>query len=557
MRRQACAVALAAAAAACGPDPFEAPAGRPGRWVLVDLVHSQLQNPVEHRLTRDSYAYQGVHGYARLFDHLAAHGYPWTATRTQRLTDALLEEFQVLFINLVHEGADDFTPDELAAVHRFVERGGGLFVVADHSNVYRHAERINRVLVPMGIEVRYLTALDSPDNAVAGTAWLLIRNLAEHPTNGGVDLISFQTGGVLGTAHGTAFLSERGFGDLWDESNGEGFYGNWQFDGDPAVEPQGADLPVVAAAEYGAGRVFVVGDQNIYGDTWLHFADNFAHATNAFEWLAGGPAGTTPLRDLPVAGLDLAVELPRADYALGQGGQDRYYGLYHHLNRHAGVTARATARLELLRDALVVPTPRQAYDPAAVSSVQAYLRAGRPVVLLLDVAQLTPAAAGLLLALAPDFRFDVAGQPADLSGAPEAVARRYGGDAVPRLSGRRPLTVGAAPAGLERDALERLSLGARLRDEGDGDDAFAILDVTSTWGQPLFQVGGRDVARVAEVSGGPLVVFLQDDLLRCRTLGRKESAPPPAGGEPVAQLVYGLLDYLRACAAAPGACPGR
>ncbi|MCB9647327.1 MAG: hypothetical protein H6730_12115 [Deltaproteobacteria bacterium] len=542
--RQVCMLGLLALAAACGSEPFEAPGGRPGRWVLVDLVHTQLQNPLEHRLTRGDYAYQGVHGYARLFDHLAAHGYPWTATRTLRLSDSLLEGFSVLFINLLHEGADDFTQDEIDAIHRFVARGGGLFVVADHSNVYRHAERINRVLVPMGMEVRYLTALDSPAHSVAGSAWILIDNLAAHPTNEGVALISFQTGGVLGTDAGTAFLSEDGFGDLWDEANEDGFYGNWRFDGDEAVEPRGADLPVVAATEYGEGRVFVVGDQNVYGDVWLHFADNFAHATNAFEWLAGGPEVAPPLRERPVDGLDLAVELTRAGFALGQGASDRYYGLYHHLNRHHGVTARATTRLDVMRDALMIPTPREAYDAAAVEAVQAYLRAGRRVILLLDVSMLTAPAVALLRQLAPDFSFEMAGQPADLSGEPRAVAARFA--AVPRLQGRRPVTVGP-PGRLDfnPEALARLQVGARISDEGDGDEAFVVLDVTSSWGLPLFAAGGRDLARVAPVEAGELVIFLQDGLLRSRTLGRKESEPPPPGGEAAAELLYGLLDYLR------------
>ena len=546
MRRGAI-VGLLAFGLGCAPEPFEAPGGRPGHWVLVDLVHTRLQNPIDHRLARGVYAYQGVHGYARMFDHLAAHGYPWTATRDLRLSDALLEEFSVLFINLVHEDAPDFEPDELDAVRRFVERGGGLFVVADHSNVYRHAERINPVLAPMGIEVRYLTALDGAESSVAGSAWILVRNLAEHPTNAGVELISFQTGGVLGGEAGTAFLSEAGFGDRWDEANTDGFYGNWQFDGDEAVEPRGAGVAVVAAAEYGAGRVFVVGDQNVYGDVWLHFADNFAHAANAFEWLAGAEGGQVALRDRRVAGLDLAVELERAGYALGQGGQDRYYGLYHHLNRHEGVTARATGRLEVMRDALIVPTPKQAYDAAAVGQVRAYLDAGRRVVLLLDVSTLTGAAVALLGALAPDFTLDVAGQPADLAGAPEEVARRLLGAAIPRLGGRRPVTVGPAACpgqAFDPEALSELEVGARIS-EGAGDEAFAVLDVTSGWGRPLFAAGGRDVARVSSVGSGELIIFLQDGLLRCRTLGHKESEAPPAGGADAVELLYGLLDYLR------------
>lgn len=549
MRRLALVVACLLGAG-CESEIFEPPDDE-GSWILVDLLHTQLQNPVDHRLDRGVYAYQGVHGFSRLFDHLGDHGYPWTATRTMRIDEGLLEGFSVLFVNLLHRNYPDFEPEEISAIQAFVEAGGGLFVIADHSNVYRHAERLAPLLAPMGIEVGYHTALDS--DAVAGSAWILIRNLAEHPTNEGIELLSFQTGGVLESQLGTAFLSEDGFGDFWDESNDEGFYGNWRYDGDPSLEPRGADTPVIAAGEYGAGRVLVVGDQNVYGDVWLHFADNFAHALNGFEWLARREDDATPLRAQPVRGLDLGVELVRSSYALGQGTDDRYYGLFHHLNRHQGVTARAEGHLERARDAWLLPTPREDYSEADVEAVQAHLQAGKRVVVLFDVARLTGATVRLLRALAPGFGFDVAGVPADLAGTPEEVVARLSGGAIPRLEGLRAVEVAAAACpghDFSPADLERLEVGAREPDR-DGERRPVVLDVTSDWGRPLLAAGGRDLARAARVGEGELVLVLQDAMLRSGTLGANEAERPEAPGEEVAELLYGLLDYLRT----PVGCP--
>ena len=108
------AAVLALAASGCQQEVFEPPDAE-GSWVLVDLLHTQLQNPVEHRLDRGIYNYQGVHGYSRLFDHLGRNGYPWTATRTMRIDAALLDGFSVLFINLLHEiycGTSDCSSEE-------------------------------------------------------------------------------------------------------------------------------------------------------------------------------------------------------------------------------------------------------------------------------------------------------------------------------------------------------------------------------------------------------------------------------------------------------------
>lgn len=541
MRRILSALVLVLLGAGCESEVF-VPPDREGSWVLVDLVHTQLQNPVDHRLDEGVYGYQGVHGYARLFDHLDAHGYPWTATRTMRIDDSLLEGFSVLFVNLLHENYPDFEAEEIAAIHRFVQAGGGLFVIADHSNVYRHAERLEPLLSPMGISVGYQTALDP--QAVAGAAWILVRNLSAHPTNEGIELVSFQTGGVLDTELGTAFLSEDGFGDFWDEENTEGFYGNWTFDGDEALEPRGADTAVIAAAEFGEGRVFVVGDQNIYGDVWLHFADNFAHALNGFEWLAKQDGvAQVPLRDAPAKGLDLGVELERAAFSLGQGGGDRYYGLYHHLNRHQGVTARAESDLSRARDAWILPTPREDYAEADIANLQAHLQAGRRVVMLFDVGRLTGATVRLLRELAPDFGVSVDGAPADLSGDPAEVASRLSGTAVPTARGRQPVQVGAPACGaFDPSTLEALEV-AYQRKVGD-DTTEQLRKVTSGWGRPLLAAGGMDLARVKAVGDGELVLFLQDELLRSGTLGSSESKAPRAGGGDAAELLYGLLDYL-------------
>ncbi len=530
------------AGAGCTEEVFTKPSGA-GSWVLADLFHTDLQNPIDYRLDRGVYEYQGVHGYSRLFDHLGAHGYPWTATRTYRIDAELLDGFSVLFINLLHESAPDFRPEEIEAIHEFVAAGGGLFVIADHSNVYRHAERLNPLLQPMGIEVTYHSALDT--DSVAGSAWILLRNHAEHPINEGIELISFQTGGTLETQSGTTFLSEQGFGDLWDESNTEGFYGNWTYDGDETLEPKGATTPVVAAAEYGAGRVMVVGDQNIYGDVWLHFGDNFSHALNGFEWLAGREGqDELPLRARPVSGMDMGVELSRSGYALGQGGLRGYYGLFHHLNRHQGVSARAETHLDRDRDVLWLPTPREAYSSADIEALQAHLQKGRRVVLSLELSRLTGASVDLLRALAPGFGLQTQGQDLDVGGPAEAVAARL--TAIPTVEGRQALLVHAVRcegydfwppdlgalqvAGLEGDSPERMQPVLRA--------------VTSAWGQPLFSVSGADLVRRKRIGGGELVVIMQDNLLRSGTLGAKESSPPPAGSEHAVEFLYGLLDYL-------------
>ena len=96
----------------------------------------------------------------RLFSHLGAHGYDWDTVRTGPLTLSLLSDYKVLFINLVHDGCPPFSPPESHAIAQFVQAGGGLLVLADHTNVYGHAATMNPVLSPFGIQIAYTAALE-------------------------------------------------------------------------------------------------------------------------------------------------------------------------------------------------------------------------------------------------------------------------------------------------------------------------------------------------------------------------------------------------------------
>ncbi|MEO1272070.1 MAG: DUF4350 domain-containing protein, partial [Myxococcota bacterium] len=178
-------------------------------WILVDNIHTLFQNP-DKKAFRGNYEYDGMHGYHRLFRHLEANDYPYRqifhTSRNERLTPEVLDGFKILFINLLTRDRPDFTASEIEAIHDFVRNGGGLFVIADHTNVYRHAERLNPLLMPMGVEVHFSTATDV-GNFARGGYWLIMRNFDRTTPAGsalleGVDFAAWQTGGTFITDHG-------------------------------------------------------------------------------------------------------------------------------------------------------------------------------------------------------------------------------------------------------------------------------------------------------------------------------------------------------------------
>ena len=88
-----------------------------------------------------------------------------------------------------------------------------------------------------------------------------------------------------------AILSEQGWGDesivsAFGEGASLGLYGNWKKDD----EERYGSLGVVACADKGAGRIIVCGDQNIFGDVFIRYEDNYKLWLNIFGYLLDDPA---------------------------------------------------------------------------------------------------------------------------------------------------------------------------------------------------------------------------------------------------------------------------
>ncbi|PKN26020.1 MAG: hypothetical protein CVU65_06955 [Deltaproteobacteria bacterium HGW-Deltaproteobacteria-22] len=380
------------------PAGYDGPITR----VLEDNIHSTKQNS-SLILSEASYLYSNTFGYTRFMAHCNANGYPHDRITGGYLTADVLKNYDVLLINLVHDTRPDFTEAERQAIIDFVHGGGGLFVVADHTNVYLHAERLNRFLTEMGVTIRYESAVDEGEHSVEGKAWILINDFAQHPVTDGVSEISFLTGGTMDGAGGMAFISEQGWGDFWNPDNEEkpvGMYGNWAKDPDEDYGP----LPVSQAVAYGDGRIFVIGDQNIFGNPYLYFIDNHKIAFNAMEWLAKRETEQPRLRLRRPDGFHIRIDTRADRFSMSQvfEGTDRFTFLIN-LSRHAEVIAHATrAPLDYLPEVFMVADPMDTVDASSLAEADAVLDAGGTVVLIQDPERTTAATVAFVQHFLPE-----------------------------------------------------------------------------------------------------------------------------------------------------------
>jgi len=596
-------------------------------WVLVDIYHTTKQNPVDYRLEKGEFGYQGVFGFWRAFEHIANNGYNWTSIRTEPFSAPRLEGFDVLFINLLSEDRPDFTNAEIDVILDYVKKGGGLFVIADHTNVYRHAERINRFLIPMGIEVTYHTATDQPPtHSVAGLGWTLTWDFVPHPVTADLEMISLQTGGpMISKSGGLAFTSENSFADYWDPDAGGGLFGNWRWDGDQniwtltvdegaqtvVVEIEGKQvtyqgeaeqtvaqvasgiaaainantdvnsivtatssgaavtikantswetftasvvsgdatieetlsyeelekkgpLEVLAAETYGEGRVVVAGDQNMFGDAWLHFGDNFELFMNAMEWAAKREGAETPLRTIRPMGLNIGLFQRQTAYGAGRNSNNGFFHFFVNANRDLNVTTRANLNLDGKDDVLFVMSPESKFSADQLAGLAQYLKDGKRLVITFGAERMNDAAINeytreVIAAVAPDFNMNTESVSSD----------NFGSTTPTKLDG--PMNA----------VSNRLSVsGLALADYAAGEETpGGLWDVSSTWGTPFLQAekDGKtvDIARSFKTpEGGELIIWMQDGLFRGRSMGEYLKVPKD-WNKPQIELHYKLQDFLR------------
>jgi hypothetical protein len=128
--------------------------------VLVDSIHAH--NALSFGLAQGGHDYHKIHGYRLAFEHLQRHRIEHDIIQQGPLTPERLARFCAVFINLPSADLPPFTVPEIRALRRYIEAGGGLFVITDHSNCYLHAWKLMPLLQRLGIEVTTETACNEP-----------------------------------------------------------------------------------------------------------------------------------------------------------------------------------------------------------------------------------------------------------------------------------------------------------------------------------------------------------------------------------------------------------
>ncbi|MDH7507107.1 MAG: hypothetical protein QHH15_04905, partial [Candidatus Thermoplasmatota archaeon] len=231
--------------------------------IIVDNITTFLNTtqPVYKNITR--YVY--ITDYVKIIES--------KELKTDFLQD--IDIFVVININ------KSFTPNEKQIIWDFVEKGGSLLVLGDHTNVGETQEPLNDLLTPVEISFRFDSALplDSKFN------WMNCHQFLHHPLTYNIknfNEIQISVGASLNTSIdsipfiiGRYSLSDKG--DL--ENKDMSYLGDYKYNPGEQI----GDTILAAAAYYKKGKVVVFGDTSTFQNSAIAYTYPFIY--NIVKWL--------------------------------------------------------------------------------------------------------------------------------------------------------------------------------------------------------------------------------------------------------------------------------
>jgi uncharacterized protein DUF4350 len=229
-----------------------------------------------------------------------AEAYGYRFQISDQISDATLRGQDVVV--LINPGRP-FSAEERSRILDFVERGGGLLAMGDHTDIGGIMQFFNELFVPVGIGLRF-------DSAVSiRRSWTNELDLAR-PFSGifGADEVPISIGASV-WSRASLFIEPlavglSAFSDPGDRSNTDSaLLGNLEYN---RGETYG-EIPLAVTRHYGQGRIALFGDTSPFQNTSLAASNRFLAALLA--WLTDGPSGGSAAARLLLA-LALAVTAP-------------------------------------------------------------------------------------------------------------------------------------------------------------------------------------------------------------------------------------------------------
>jgi hypothetical protein len=252
---------------------LDMPGRRKQGRVLVDEYHSTWE-PTDRPFDTEWYGHESGYNYYCIYDYCSRF-YQMARLNTP-IDDAALQNCDVLMVKVPTSRYD---PQEIAAIGRFVERGGGLLLVGEHTNVFNTGTNINDIAKIFGFSFRYDCLFDIDAIYVQ----LYRRPLVPHPIVQNMPPLNLAVSCSInpGTSLGRAAIRATGLKSLPADYHASNFY--------PQVEDR-AEMRYGAFVQlwttrYGAGRVAAFADSTVFSNFATFEPGKSELMLGVLEWL--------------------------------------------------------------------------------------------------------------------------------------------------------------------------------------------------------------------------------------------------------------------------------
>ena len=219
--------------------------------------------------------------YAEMAATARANGFEVAVHATGEITKFALDAVDVFVMphasnddweKTVGVGSPVYTTGEIDAILDFVKNGGGLIVLGE-TEQQKYGNNFGELTKHFGINFLNATVQDSDRKHKDVATWVLgdLHKSFEHDLTFRVGEACFYRSGAL----------------VIDPS------AEVQVVATTSASAMPANAPLIAAANYGEGRVVVLADSDVFGDDSIDELGNRNLWTNVAAWVAGGKAGAT------------------------------------------------------------------------------------------------------------------------------------------------------------------------------------------------------------------------------------------------------------------------
>ncbi len=252
---------------------LDMPGRRKAGRVLIDEYHSTWE-PTDRPFDTEWYGHDSGYNFACIYDYCTRF-YDMARLETP-LDDAAVANCDVLIVKVP---TSRYTPEEIETIERFVERGGGLMLVGEHTSVFNTGTHLNDIAKVFGFSFRYdcLFEIDTKYEQ------LYQLPLVPHPIIQNMPPLNFAVSCSIspGISSGRAAIRSTSLKNLLADYHASNFY--------PQVEDK-AEMRYGAFVQlwtrrHGAGRVVAFTDSTIFSNFATFEPGKAELMLGMLEWL--------------------------------------------------------------------------------------------------------------------------------------------------------------------------------------------------------------------------------------------------------------------------------